>query len=90
MREWLKNLACKAATEIAAECRQIGAHGSHRPRQICLTKMPLLCISGGGMTIRSLRTLILKVNLKTFNLKKINLSSKGRCKSFPIRKGHAR
>jgi hypothetical protein len=29
VRDWLKNLACKAATEMGVELRQMAAHGSH-------------------------------------------------------------
>jgi hypothetical protein len=29
MREWLKNMVCKAATEMGAEIKQMGAHGAH-------------------------------------------------------------
>ena len=29
MREWLKNLMYKAAHEMGAEIKQMGAHGSH-------------------------------------------------------------
>ena len=29
MRGWLKDLVCKAAHEMRAELKQMGAHGSH-------------------------------------------------------------
>jgi hypothetical protein len=29
MREWLKNMVCRAAAEIGTELRQMGAHGGH-------------------------------------------------------------
>ena len=29
MRAWLRDLACRAATEMWAEARQMGAHGDH-------------------------------------------------------------
>jgi len=29
MREWLKNLVCRAAAEMGAELKQMGAHGAH-------------------------------------------------------------
>ena len=65
MRAWLRDLACRAATEMWAEARQMGAHGAMRSQQLCLTDRPMSCIPVGITTIRRSKKSIGQFNLRS-------------------------
>ena len=65
MRDWLKELACKAATEMGAELKQMGAHGAHEAAALCSIKTPLSCTPEVLEKIRRSETSSTKLNTKS-------------------------
>ena len=66
MRAWLRDLACRAATEMWAEARQmVRARRPLRSQQLCLTDRPMSCIPVGITTIRRSKKSIGQFNLRS-------------------------
>ena len=78
MREWLKNLVCTIATDLAAEAKQMVAQVRMKARPFCLIKTPSSCTREVRETIRSPETSSTKLNTK----------SKGKCKPTFYRRDH--
>ena len=47
MREWLKNLVCTIATDLAAEAKQMGAHGAHESAALLFNQNAFVMYSRG-------------------------------------------